>query len=329
MRRVLVLALCLLVPVVMLAAACGSDDGADVRSSGGASASGSGSAYGAGSGSGSGTGLSLDDTATVGTDDPLVLAAVADYKKYVTQKTDDIVSTTTTFTDAVRAGDIPAAKAAFAPSRESWEAIEPIAGLIEAIDGAVDSRVDDFAGPSDPEFTRWHRLDYMLWKQNTTEGATKYADQLDSDLATLKTEIAKLDIPPLAMAQGASELIQEVSEGKITGEEDRYSKTDLWDFAANVAGAQEIIRLLTPALEKADPELLAKIQADFKELDASIDELRTGDGFVLFCQQNDDYPNAQLCPKTTVTQAQIDQLKGQLAGLSEDLALVPGALGLK
>ena len=42
--------------------------------------------------------------------------------------------------------------------------------------------------------------------------------------------------PGRRMALGAAELIQEVSEGKITGEEDRYSKTDLWDFAANVAG---------------------------------------------------------------------------------------------
>ena len=64
MRRVLVIALCLLVPVALLAAACGSDDGADVRSSGGASASGSGR-FRLGRGSGSGTGLSLDDTATV------------------------------------------------------------------------------------------------------------------------------------------------------------------------------------------------------------------------------------------------------------------------
>ena len=85
-------------------------------------------------------------------------------------------------------------------------------------------------------------------------------------------------------------------------------------------------------LEREETQRLA-IRSDYelrmKELDASIDTLRTKNGFVLFCQENDEYPNAQLCPKTTVTQAQIDQLKGQLAGLSEDLALVPGALGLK
>ena len=43
---------------------------------------------------------------------------------------------------------------------------------------------------------------------------------------------------------GAAELIEEVSEGKITGEEDRYSHTDLWDFAANIEGSKQLIMLL-------------------------------------------------------------------------------------
>jgi len=48
---------------------------------------------------------------------------------------------------------------------------------------------------------------------------------------------------------------------------------------------------------------------------------------VLYCQVDDEFPS-KLCPKPTVTKAQVDELKVQLAGLAEDLALVPGALGL-
>ena len=241
-------ALLAVVPLVLAVAACGSDDGSDVRqvgsNAGSASGSGSGSASGSGSGSASGTG-SGSGISTTGLDttssDPLIQAAVADYTTYVNGRVDQLIARTTTFTDAVRAGNVAAAKAAFAPSREPWESIEPIAGLIPDIDGAVDSRVDDFAGPNDPAFTGWHRLEYLLWKRNTTQGGAKFANQLDADLQTLKTGLATLEIPPAAVALGASELIQEVSEGKITGEEDRYSKTDLWDFAANVAGAEEVI----------------------------------------------------------------------------------------
>jgi len=336
-RRLTTLLLLCAVPLALAAAACGSDDGSDVRQvgsdggsasgSGSASASGSGSGSGSASGSGSGTGLSLEATQTAGTGDELVAAGVAEYSDYVSGQVDGTIAATTTFTDAVRAGDLQAARAAYAPSRQGWERIEPIAGLIEEIDGAVDARVDDFAGPNDPSWTGWHRLEYLLWKRNTTQGAARFADKLDQDLQRLKSGLATLEIPPAAMALGASELIEEVSQGKITGEEDRYSKTDLWDFNANVEGAEEVIAALTPALERADPELLARIRSGFEEIEGSLEPLRDGDGWVRFCQQNDAYPSG-LCPRTTVTQAQIDRMKAQLAGLSEDLALVPGALGL-
>ena len=328
MRRPLLVTLLVAVPLAFVAAGCGGDDGADVRALG-TDASGSGVSGSSASGSGaSGSGLSLDDTQTAATGDALVQAAVEEYETYVAAQTDQIIARTAVFTDAVRAGRLAAAKAAYAPSREPWERIEPIAGLIEATDGAVDSRVDDFAGPGDPEFTGWHRLEYILWERGTTAGAARFANRLDRDLAALKAGIAELEIPAAAMALGASELIQEVSEGKITGEEDRYSKTDLWDFAANVEGAEEIIELLEPALEKADPALLARIETGFGALDGSLEALEKGDGYVLFCQEDDAFPAPDLCPRTTVTQAQIDTMKGQLAGLSEDLALVPGALGL-
>ena len=330
-RTTLALAL-LALSVTVAGAACGSDDdGAGVRNVGGdttsAPGSGSGSGTGAASGSASGTGLSLEDTRTATTDDARVLQAVTEYKAYVQAQTDEMIAETTVFTDAVRAGDLAAAKAAYAPSREAWERIEPIAGLIEDIDTAVDARVDDFAGPGDPTFTGWHRLEYILFARNTTRGAARFATGLDEDLASLKNGLAALEIPPAAVALGASELIQEVSEGKITGEEDRYSKTDLWDFNANVEGSRKVIELLTPALRAADPELLSRIQAGFTDLQAGLAPLRKGRGWVLFCRRDDQFPSPR-CPRPTVTPAQIDQLKGRLGGLSEDLALVPGALGL-
>jgi iron uptake system component EfeO len=334
-RRLTILLLLCAAPLALAAAACGSDDGSGVRevgTDGSASASGSASGSsasgsGSGSGSASGTGLSLEDSQTAGTGDEAVAAGVAAYTDDVEAQVDETIAETKVFTDAVRAGDLQAARAAYAPSREGWERIEPIAGLVEAIDGAVDARVDDFAGPNDPEFTGWHRLEYILWRRNTTEGAARFANRLDRDLQTLKTELATLEIPPAAVALGASELIEEVSAGKITGEEDRYSKTDLWDFNANVEGAEEVIASLTPALEAADPGLLQSIETGFDEIEGSLEPLRRGDGWVLFCQENDEYPSP-LCNGTTVTQEQIDTMKAQLASLSEDLALVPGALGL-
>ena len=130
------------------------------------------------------------------------------------------------------------------------------------------------------------------------------------------------------MATGASELIEEVSSGKITGEEERYSKTDLWDFDANLQGSQAAVDKLTPALQEVDPALLGKIDGGITEIYATLQPLRQGDGWVLYCTENDPYPSER-CPAVTVTPQVIDTLKAQLAGLSENLSQVSGVLKLQ
>ncbi len=89
----------------------------------------------------------------------------------------------------------------------------------------------------------------FLFEKNTTEGGAPFADQLDKDIAGLKDEFAKVEVKPINVANGAAELIEEVSQGKMTGEEDRYSKTDLWDFDANLQGSQVADRQAEPGAE--------------------------------------------------------------------------------
>jgi iron uptake system component EfeO len=274
------------------------------------------------------TSSAATSTSAAAEPNPLAAKAGDEYKAYAVAQVDELVAAVKVLTDAVRAGDLKAAQDAYAPSRMPWERIEPLAELIPDIDGKVDSRVDDFEGPDDPEFTGWHRLEFLLFEKNTTEGGAPFADQLDKDIAGLKDEIAKLEVPPLKVATGAAELIEEVSQGKITGEEDRYSKTDLWDFDANLQGSQAAVDKLTPALEKADPALLGKIDGGISDIYATLAPLRQGDGWVLFCTENDPYPSAR-CTAVTVTPQVVDTLKGQLAGLSENLSQVPGVLGLQ
>ena len=268
---------------------------------------------GTGSGTGSGSGLANQDLSGT-TDDQQVLKAVADYKTWVVAEVDGLVADTTKFTDAVRAGDLAEAKKLYAPSRVRWERIEPIAGLVEEIDGKVDARVDDFEGVDDPQFTGWHRLEYHLWKLGSTRGTKAFADQLDKDIATLDRQIKGLEFPPAAVALGPAELIEEVSEGKITGEEDRYSHTDLWDFAANVDGSKQVVELLTPALEAADADLLADITKEFEDIDAGLAAYKEGEGYKSYDTLTDD-------DKKT--------LQSDLAALSEHLSQVPGTLGLE
>ncbi len=267
-------------------------------------------------------------TSTAAAPNPLAEQAATEYKAYASTQIDELVGVVKVFTDAVRAGDLQAAQDAYAPSRVPWERIEPLAGLVEEIDGKVDARVDDFAGADDPEFTGWHRLEYLLFEQNTTDGGAQYADQLDADIAALKQKFPSVEVKPVDVSAGAAELIEEVSQGKITGEEDRYSKTDLWDFDGNMQGSRDAIDTLKPALAQADPKLLGEIEAGINSVFETMAPLRRGDGWVLFCTEDDPYPSPR-CPEVTVDPATIDRLKAELAGLSENMSKVSGVLKLQ
>jgi iron uptake system component EfeO len=304
----------LLIGIAIGVAAC-RDDGSGTRESGSASGSGSGSAAGSGSGSQAATGITVDTSATSA--DPLVNEGAATYTQYVRQQVDQLVTATKTFTDAVRAGSVPAAKDAFAPSRQAWERIEPIAGLVEDIDSAVDARVDDFANEDDPAWTGWHKLEYLLWVKgdiSQASGAPKLADRLDADIAKLKATMDTTSVSPAAIPAGAADLIEEVSEGKITGEEDRYSGTDLWDFAANVDGSKQAFQAMEPALKAKDPGRAATIEAGFADIDAQLRAYAEGNGYK---------------PYSALTETDKTRMTTTLAGLSENLAEVAGALGLK
>lgn len=277
---------------------------------------------------GAGNTSPASSTSTAAAPNPLAEQAATEYKAYASAQIDELVGVVKVFTDAVRAGDLQAAQDAYAPSRVPWERIEPLAGLVEEIDGKVDARVDDFAGADDPEFTGWHRLEYLLFEQNTTDGGAQYADQLDADIAALKQKFPSVEVKPVDVSAGAAELIEEVSQGKITGEEDRYSKTDLWDFDGNMQGSRDAIDTLKPALAQADPKLLGEIEAGINSVFETMAPLRRGDGWVLFCTEDDPYPSPR-CPEVTVDPATIDRLKAELAGLSENMSKVSGVLKLQ
>jgi iron uptake system component EfeO len=82
--------------------------------------------------------------------------------------------------------------------------------------------------------------------------------------------VASATYQPAQLANGATELLNEVASSKITGEEDRYSHTDLSDFKANVAGAQKAFELLKPALTKVDPGLANTVTQRFADVASTL-----------------------------------------------------------
>ncbi|MGL5966452.1 MAG: iron uptake system protein EfeO [Kluyvera sp.] len=240
--------------------------------------------------------------------------AITAYKAYVVEQTAELVKGTKAFTDAVKAGDIEKAKSLYAPTRQYYERIEPIAELFSDLDGSIDAREDDYEQKAaDPKFTGFHRLEKALFGDNSVKGMEQYATQLNSDVLELQKRINELAFPPSKVVGGAAGLIEEVAASKISGEEDRYSHTDLWDFQANIDGAQKIVNLLRPQLQKENSALLAKVDANFKKVDAILAKYRTKDGYETYDKLTDADRNA---------------LKGPVTTLAEDLAQLRGILGL-
>ena len=241
--------------------------------------------------------------------DALLASAVAGYQRYTNSQIEAGIARTQEFVDAIKAGDVDRAKALFPVSRTYWERVEPVAESFGDIDPRVDGREDDERDPG-VAWTGYHRLEKDLWVTGLQPDSAAMGDQLMADLRDLQTRAAALQLTPVQLANGAKELLDEVATGKITGEEDRYSHTDLWDFRANVDGSQAAVAALRPAIDQRDPALGPTLDQRFADVDALLEQYRSGDGYVLYTQLTEQ-------DKQRMTQA-VDALGepvSQVAGL--------------
>jgi FTR1 family protein len=215
--------------------------------------------------------------AETGADDPLLKSATQSYRSYVESKSAILVDRTEKFVAAIKAGDVAGAKKQFAGARAPYETIEPVAESFGNLDPEIDARVNDVEKGT--PWTGFHKIEQGLWVKNSTKGLEPIADKLLADVKRLQTKTKGLTYQPEELANGANGLLDEVSASKITGEEDRYSHTDLSDFEANVEGSESAFGLLAPALRKANPELATTIAARFDAVNAELATLKQGGEF--------------------------------------------------
>jgi iron uptake system component EfeO len=245
-------------------------------------------------------------TASGGRPDPLTLAATRRYRGYVESEAAKLVAGTRALATAVERGELARAKSLYGPVRYHYEDIEPVAESFGNLDPAIDARIDDVT--SEARWTGFHHVEQILWQRGTTAGAAPLARRLLADVETLDRRVRKLAFQPAQLANGAVGLLNEVSKSKITGEEDRYSHTDLSDFAANVAGAREAFELLRPALvEQGRSGLVGRIEARFAAVERGLSPYRR------------DTPLGY-APYASLSASDREQLAHEVGALSESLA---------
>jgi len=223
---------------------------------------------------------SEETTGTVAVGGSPELEEAADgYEEYVVEQVALLEERTEVFTDAVISGDVDEAKRLFGPTREPWERVEPIAAALGDYDPNIDAREGDVP---DDEWRGFHRIEKALWEENTTKGQEGYARQLMEDVSNLQEEVEDLELEPADLVTGSVELLNEVSAGKITGEEDRYSHTDLYDINANVEGSEAAFEELKPEVAGEDLELANEVEEGFDGVYEELDQYRKGDGWVSY-----------------------------------------------
>ncbi|WP_342471035.1 iron uptake system protein EfeO [Ureibacillus sp. FSL K6-3587] len=205
---------------------------------------------------------------------------VTSYQEFALDQIDQFLVETEKFVNLIKAGDIEGAKALYPLVRMYYERSEPIAESFGDLDPRIDGRLADIQeeGKGEEEWTGYHKLEYALWVENTTKGYEDMADQLLADVKELHALVQTVEVTPDLLITGAVDLLNEVSTSKITGEEEIYSHTDLYDFKANVEGAEKIFSILREKLEKKDKELVKTLDERFKTVNELLAKYETADG---------------------------------------------------
>ncbi|UGS37473.1 iron uptake system protein EfeO [Capillimicrobium parvum] len=237
---------------------------------------------------------------------PELAAGMKGYRAYAEAQARALVDGTARLRDALASGDLGAARRAYVEARIPYERIEPIAESLGDLDPRIDARVNDVEPGH--AWTGFHPIERRLWEAGTTRGTRALAEQLVADTRELQATMPRIELEPAQVGNGANELLNEVSKSKITGEEERYSRTDLVDFEANVAGAQAAFDAIKPALQRHDPELVATIERRFDAVYAGLKPFGRGARFVSY----DD-----------LTKAQVRELSRLIDQLAEPLSRAP------
>jgi iron uptake system component EfeO len=211
---------------------------------------------------------------------PSAADTVATYRTFLEMNTDVLVQKTKLLVDAVVANKLANARDLYAAARYPYEAIEPVAESFGDLDPQIDARENDV--PAGGTWSGFHRLEKALWLANSTAGMAPIAHKLLTDVTTLQGLVKTVDLDPATIANGAVGLLNEVSSSKITGEEDRYSHTDLSDFEANVAGSEAAFNAVRPLVVPRSPALADTIDQRFADILAALAPFKKGSGYVSF-----------------------------------------------
>jgi iron uptake system EfeUOB component EfeO/EfeM len=242
------------------------------------------------------------------------IGPLSEYRVYLSLQGSALIKSTTALQQAIEAGDLSAAQAAYVPARAAYQRIAPAAQRMAELDNAINARADYYEKrEQDPGFGGFHRIEYALFDRHSVEGLAPVAQRLVADVTGLKQQLLAQSLAPEQLTGIVIRNLRSLADVRSNGEEERYSHSDLNGFAANLEGARKVIDLLRPLLSTSAGELLQKIDAVAAEFATTLDALNTDNGYR---------------PYDQVQAAQRQQIADKARSLADALEGVDPALGL-
>jgi len=243
------------------------------------------------------------------------IGPLSEFRVYLSSQSTALIKAVTALEQAIEAGDLSQAQALYVPARAAYQRIAPAAQRLAELDNAINARADYFEKrEQDPAFVGFHRLEYALFQQRNLDGLTPVAQRLTSDVTTLKQQLLAEPLPPEQLVSIVVRNLNTLADVRASsGEEERYSHTDLNGFAANLDVAHKVVELLRPMLSKIAADVLSKIDSALADFDSELNGLKVKDGYASY---------------DSVSAEQRKQIADKAQALADALDTIDPALGL-
>lgn len=243
--------------------------------------------------------------------------AVTNYTAYIKDQAGQLIDATNEFLEAwdEGKGDLEKAKELYPTARMYYERIEPTAESFGDIDPNLDLREKDAqAGDLDDmsKWKGWHAIEKDLWSESgfSDKKRAKLAKELKADTQSLYDLVYSKDfeVSLSDVSNGAIDLMEEVATSKISGEEEAFSHTDLYDFWANVEGAKVAYGNVKDLAKLKDADMVTKLDSAFDDVQTELKKYKSGDTYKSYDELSDS--------EIKTLSDKVDALRGDLADLT-------------
>ena len=240
---------------------------------------------------------------------------LSEFRVYLAVQGSALIKAATALNQAIASGDLAQAQALYLPARAAYQRLAPAAQRLAELDNQINARADYFEKrEQDPAFVGFHRLEYALFQQRNLDDVMPIAQRLLADVTTLKQQLLAQSLPPEQLVGIVVRNLNSLAEVRAgSGEEERYSHSDLNGFAANAQTARKVVDLLRPMLSKSSADVLANVDQAMSDFDNQLNAFKSADGYVSY---------------DAVTAAQRQQIAAKAKALATALDGIDPALGL-